>query len=195
MNRTALLERNIFKTNNFFNYKAIADTLGTKTEAHVRFFYINQRRRYNLDQIIKKHEADKEANAAAAAASATSTVASASDTCTVTNSTAETSAVNSTSVGKKEEQQQQPKKKDVPNSVNEESDNTTSSETAISKSTISTTTTSDERKSESSASVGPTQKDNVIMEVGIIIYKKTFYVFVNTFASRKRNGPKYIKIN
>lgn len=42
------------------DYQTIADTLGTKTDAHVRTFYVNYRRRYNLDQILKEHEAEKE---------------------------------------------------------------------------------------------------------------------------------------
>lgn len=37
----------------------IAKMVTTKTEAHVRTFYVNNRRRYNLDQIVKEYEAGK----------------------------------------------------------------------------------------------------------------------------------------
>ncbi|XP_013102120.1 REST corepressor isoform X2 [Stomoxys calcitrans] len=164
------------------DFQAIAETLGTKTEAHVRNFYLNQRRRYNLDQIIKKHEAEKEAAAGSVALSANaasnsnsnSAASSASNSAPAANSSVSADLPNNTpnSIIKDEvptvPAQQPTKKKDIPNSVNEESDNTTSSETAISKSTISTvTTTSDERKSESSLSASNLQKDNVIMEIDL----------------------------
>lgn len=32
--------------------------LGTKTEAHVRSFFVNYRRRYNLDEIVGEYEAE-----------------------------------------------------------------------------------------------------------------------------------------
>ncbi|KAH8409179.1 hypothetical protein KR009_009808, partial [Drosophila setifemur] len=41
------------------NYPMIAKLVTTKTEAHVRTFYLNNRRRYNLDQIVKEYEASK----------------------------------------------------------------------------------------------------------------------------------------
>ncbi|XP_034649865.1 REST corepressor isoform X2 [Drosophila subobscura] len=41
------------------NYPMIAKLVPTKTEAHVRAFYLNNRRRYNLDQIVKEYEAGK----------------------------------------------------------------------------------------------------------------------------------------
>ncbi|XP_017150023.1 REST corepressor isoform X2 [Drosophila miranda] len=41
------------------NYPMIAKYVPTKTEAHVRSFYLNNRRRYNLDQIVKEYEAGK----------------------------------------------------------------------------------------------------------------------------------------
>ena len=40
------------------NFKAIAETIGTKTEPHVRSFYVNYRRRYNLDATLKEYEAE-----------------------------------------------------------------------------------------------------------------------------------------
>ncbi|XP_030381312.1 REST corepressor isoform X3 [Scaptodrosophila lebanonensis] len=39
------------------NYAMIAKVVLTKTEAHVRNFYLHNRRRLNLDQIVKEHEA------------------------------------------------------------------------------------------------------------------------------------------
>ncbi|XP_022219475.1 REST corepressor isoform X1 [Drosophila obscura] len=41
------------------NYPMIAKLVPTKTEAHARTFYLNNRRRYNLDQIVKEYEAGK----------------------------------------------------------------------------------------------------------------------------------------
>ncbi|XP_075976788.1 REST corepressor isoform X4 [Anticarsia gemmatalis] len=41
------------------DFQAIADTLGTKTEAHVRSFFISYRRRYNLDAMVREHEAER----------------------------------------------------------------------------------------------------------------------------------------
>ena len=35
------------------NFSVIASILGTKTESHVRSFFVNYRRRYDLDQIYK----------------------------------------------------------------------------------------------------------------------------------------------
>ncbi|XP_022114686.2 REST corepressor 3 isoform X2 [Pieris rapae] len=41
------------------DFQAIAETLGTKTEAHVRTFFVSYRRRYNLDAVLREHEADR----------------------------------------------------------------------------------------------------------------------------------------
>ncbi|XP_068627870.1 REST corepressor 1 isoform X1 [Battus philenor] len=41
------------------DFQAIAETLGTKTEAHVRTFFISYRRRYNLDAVLREHEAER----------------------------------------------------------------------------------------------------------------------------------------
>jgi len=40
------------------NFSAIASILGTKTESHVRSFFVNYRRRYNLDVAYKEYEAE-----------------------------------------------------------------------------------------------------------------------------------------
>ncbi|XP_016949551.1 REST corepressor isoform X1 [Drosophila biarmipes] len=78
------------------NFPMIAKLVTTKTEAHVRTFFVNNRRRYNLDQIVKEYEAGKSEEsgpeneqsepaadgagaAAAAAASATASAPSAGD--------------------------------------------------------------------------------------------------------------------
>uniref|UniRef100_A0A182T690 SANT domain-containing protein n=1 Tax=Anopheles maculatus TaxID=74869 RepID=A0A182T690_9DIPT len=39
------------------DFQAIADTLGTKTETQVRTFFMNYRRRFNLDAVLKEFEA------------------------------------------------------------------------------------------------------------------------------------------
>ncbi|GBP90144.1 REST corepressor 3 [Eumeta japonica] len=41
------------------DFQAIAETLGTKTEAHVRNFFVSYRRRYNLDAVVREHEAER----------------------------------------------------------------------------------------------------------------------------------------
>ena len=38
------------------DFKAIADVIGTKNEAHVRIFFISYRKRYNLDAVLKEYE-------------------------------------------------------------------------------------------------------------------------------------------
>ena len=40
------------------NFKAIADVIGTKSEAQLRSFYTNQKTRYNLDALVRKYEID-----------------------------------------------------------------------------------------------------------------------------------------
>jgi len=37
------------------NFAAIASILGTKTESHVRTFFVNYKRRYNLDEVLKEY--------------------------------------------------------------------------------------------------------------------------------------------
>lgn len=38
------------------DFKTIAETIGTKTEQHLRAFFVNYRRRYNLDTVLKEYE-------------------------------------------------------------------------------------------------------------------------------------------
>ncbi|CAH0560076.1 unnamed protein product [Brassicogethes aeneus] len=40
------------------DFKSIAEVLGNKTEAHVRTFFVNHRKRYNLDTVLKEWEKD-----------------------------------------------------------------------------------------------------------------------------------------
>ncbi|XP_066584526.1 REST corepressor 2-like isoform X4 [Prorops nasuta] len=40
------------------DFSAIADVIGTKTEAHLRSFFVNYRRRYNLDAVLREYEAE-----------------------------------------------------------------------------------------------------------------------------------------
>ncbi len=40
------------------NFGIIAEVIGTKTESHVRSFYVNYNRRYNLDNALKEYEAE-----------------------------------------------------------------------------------------------------------------------------------------
>ncbi|KAJ2951764.1 hypothetical protein O0L34_g13930 [Tuta absoluta] len=53
------------------DFQAIAETLGTKTEAHVRTFFISYRRRYNLDAVLREHEADRDHHIQASGATST----------------------------------------------------------------------------------------------------------------------------
>lgn len=40
------------------NFKIIGEILGTKTETHVRKFFVDYKRRYNLDSVLKEYEAE-----------------------------------------------------------------------------------------------------------------------------------------
>ncbi|XP_076312771.1 REST corepressor 1-like isoform X2 [Tachypleus tridentatus] len=40
------------------DFKAIAEVIGNKNEIHVRNFFVNYRRRYNLDAVIQEYEAE-----------------------------------------------------------------------------------------------------------------------------------------
>ena len=40
------------------DFQAIAEVIGNKLEAHVRSFFINFRRRYNLDEVLAEYEAE-----------------------------------------------------------------------------------------------------------------------------------------
>lgn len=41
------------------DFQAIADTIGTKTEAQLRTFYVSYRRKFNLDNVLKEFEAEQ----------------------------------------------------------------------------------------------------------------------------------------
>nr|XP_032296463.1 REST corepressor isoform X4 [Drosophila virilis] len=94
------------------NFPMIAKVVGTKTEAHVRTFYVSNRRRYNLDQIVKEYEAKSEdsnieeqcdAAPAAGAAATTATAATAAAGNLMEGSKSETSDATSQELAKKEE--------------------------------------------------------------------------------------------
>ena len=38
------------------DFKAIAEVIGNKTEAHVRSFFVNYQRRYNLNEVLAEYE-------------------------------------------------------------------------------------------------------------------------------------------
>lgn len=40
------------------DFQAIAEVIGTKSDAHIRSFFVNYRRRYNLDAILQEYEAE-----------------------------------------------------------------------------------------------------------------------------------------
>jgi hypothetical protein len=41
------------------DFKAIAETMGTKTHTHLKSFYAHYRKRYKLDLILEKFDADQ----------------------------------------------------------------------------------------------------------------------------------------
>jgi len=41
------------------DFKAIAETMGTKTQTHLKSFYSHYRKRYKLDTILKKYDAEQ----------------------------------------------------------------------------------------------------------------------------------------
>lgn len=43
-------------------YGAIADIIGSKSEAQVRTFFVNYRKKYNLDGLVKEYEAQLKLN-------------------------------------------------------------------------------------------------------------------------------------
>ncbi|XP_018803008.1 PREDICTED: REST corepressor isoform X1 [Bactrocera latifrons] len=131
------------------DFQTIAETIGTKTEAHVRTFFVSNRRRYNLDQELKKYEAEKEEAAATATASATASETINSNNKKDESKKREPSAANATATGVSA----------ISSVIADESDNTTSSEATVTKST------KDESKlNNSNANL---QKDNVIMEIDL----------------------------
>lgn len=40
------------------DFQAISEVIGNKTEAHVRSFFVNFRKRYNLDEVLAEDEAE-----------------------------------------------------------------------------------------------------------------------------------------
>lgn len=40
------------------DFKAISEVIGNKTEGHVKTFFVNHERRYNLNSVLKEYEAD-----------------------------------------------------------------------------------------------------------------------------------------
>lgn len=40
------------------DFQAIAEVIGTKTEVHMRSFFVNYRRRFNLDAVLTEYEAE-----------------------------------------------------------------------------------------------------------------------------------------
>ena len=38
------------------DFKAIAEVIGNKTESHIRSFFVNYRRRFNLDEVLQEYE-------------------------------------------------------------------------------------------------------------------------------------------
>jgi hypothetical protein len=40
------------------DFQVVADVIGSKTESHVRSFYANNERRYQLDKVIEQFNAD-----------------------------------------------------------------------------------------------------------------------------------------
>ena len=40
------------------NFKAISEVIANKTETHVRSFFVNYRRRFNLDEVLAEYEAE-----------------------------------------------------------------------------------------------------------------------------------------
>jgi len=41
------------------DFKAIAETMGTKTQTHLKSFYSHYRKRYKLDTILKQYDAEQ----------------------------------------------------------------------------------------------------------------------------------------
>lgn len=41
------------------NFKAIAEAMGTKTQTHLKTFYVHYRKRYKLDTILQKYDAEQ----------------------------------------------------------------------------------------------------------------------------------------
>lgn len=44
------------------NFKIIAEIMGTKTQSHLKSFYVHYRKRYSLDGILKEYENEQNLN-------------------------------------------------------------------------------------------------------------------------------------
>lgn len=55
------------------DFQTIAETIGTKTETHLKTFWVNYRRRYNLDSILREWESEKGSGGSGASSSVTAT--------------------------------------------------------------------------------------------------------------------------
>ncbi|XP_014235948.1 REST corepressor 2 isoform X5 [Trichogramma pretiosum] len=75
---------------------AIAETIGTKNESHLKSFFVNYRRRFNLDAVLAEYEADQKAEAAAAAVG--DIASGAADNAVANASETSVTALNSSSV-------------------------------------------------------------------------------------------------
>ncbi|XP_011187552.1 REST corepressor isoform X2 [Zeugodacus cucurbitae] len=131
------------------DFQTIAETIGTKTEAHVRTFFVSNRRRYNLDQELKKYEAEKEETAASASATAAASETTNNSNKKDDSKKRELPAANAAASGVSA----------ISSVIADESDTTTSSETTATKSA------KDEAKFNNSNI--NSQKDNVIMEIDL----------------------------
>ncbi|KAH8386585.1 hypothetical protein KR093_001335, partial [Drosophila rubida] len=95
------------------NFPMIAKVVGTKTEAHVRTFYVSHRRRHNLDQIVKEYEAstakdeavmlEQEQSSDATAATTATTGAAAAVSATVANDVSEGNSSSQELLAKKDD--------------------------------------------------------------------------------------------
>lgn len=55
------------------DFQTIAETIGTKTETHLKTFWVNYRRRYNLDSILREWDNEKGSGGSGASSSVIAT--------------------------------------------------------------------------------------------------------------------------